>query len=343
MISFVNDYQEGCIPEILEKLQKYNYCANSGYGVDAICENARMLIKQAVNSTKADVHFISGGTLTNKIVINAFLKSYEGVICVDTAHIATHETGAIENGGRKVLTVKNHNGKILLSQIESLVNEHIGGLSREHTVKPGMVYVSQSTELGTVYSLNELQEISAVCKKHGLLFFIDGARMLTSLYSKNNDCTLANMNALCDVMYIGGTKAGALLGEALVINNNTLKKDFRYVLKQNGALMAKGFLMGIQFEGLFENNNYVKYCKSAIQKADLIRNALKKKGIALEGESSDTQTFVIFTKEQYKQLETEFNFGGATFKDGFAYARICTSWATTEDNVNALITAIEKL
>ena len=163
MISFVNDYQEGCIPEILEKLQKYNYCANPGYGVDCICENAKKLIKQAVNAPDADVHFITGGTLTNKIVINAFLKSYEGVICVDTAHIATHETGAIEHGGRKVLTVKNHNGKILPSQIESMVNEHIGGLSREHTVKPGMVYISQSTELGTLYCLNEIKEISAVC------------------------------------------------------------------------------------------------------------------------------------------------------------------------------------
>ncbi len=343
MISFVNDYQEGCIPEILDKLQRYNYCANPGYGVDAICENAKALIKQAISSPKAEIHFISGGTLTNKIVINAFLKSYEGVICVDTAHIATHETGAIEHGGRKALTVKNHNGKILPSQIESLVNEHIGGSLREHTVKPGMVYVSQSTELGTVYTLNELQQISAVCKRHGLLFFIDGARMLTSLYAKNNDCTLANMNALCDVMYIGGTKAGALLGEALIINNDSLKSDFRYILKQNGALMAKGFLMGIQFEGLFENNNYVKYCKSAIQKADTIRDALRKKGVALEIESCDTQTFAIFTKEQYKQLETVFDFGGATLKDGFAYARICTSWATSENSVNALITAIEKL
>ena len=343
MISFVNDYQEGCIPEILEKLQKYNYCANPGYGVDCICENAKKLIKQVVNAPDADVHFITGGTLTNKIVINAFLKSYEGVICVDTAHIATHETGAIEHGGRKVLTVKNNNGKILPSQIESMVNEHIGGHLREHTVKPGMVYISQSTELGTLYCLSELKEISAVCKKHGLLFFIDGARMLTSLFAKDNDCTLANMNALCDVMYIGGTKAGALLGEALIINNSLLKKDFRYILKQNGALMAKGFLMGIQFEGLFENDNYQKYCKSAIEKADKIRMALKNKGIKLEIDSCDTQTFAIFTKEQYQELQAHFDFGGATFKEGLAYARICTSWATTEDSVNALVTAIEKL
>ena len=343
MIYFINDYQEGCIPEILNKMQELNYAPSIGYGKDTHCERARALIRDEIKSPNADVHFITGGTLTNKIVINTFLRSYEGVICADTAHIATHETGAIEHGGNKLLTVENHNGKIMASQIETLVNEHIEGLSREHTVKPGMVYISQSTELGTIYSHKELMEISAVCKKHSLIFFIDGARMLTSLFAKVNDCTLADMSALCDVMYIGGTKAGALLGEALVINNDSLKENFRYVLKQNGALMAKGFVMGMQFEGLFENGNYKKYCKSAIECADEIRDALIKKGIALEIESCDTQTFAIFTKAQYESLASSFNFGGATIKGDLAYARICTSWATTKESVNALVSAIEKL
>lgn len=343
MIYFVNDYQEGCIPEILNKMQENNYSASVGYGNDNHCERARALIREEIKSPNADVHFIAGGTLTNKIVINAFLRSYEGVVCADTGHIATHETGAIERGGNKILTVKNHNGKILPEQIEMLVNEHIEGLSREHTVKPGMVYISQSTELGTLYSYKELSEISAVCKKYNLIFFIDGARILTSLYAKVNDCTLADMSALCDVMYIGGTKAGALLGEALIINNDSLKENFRYILKQNGALMAKGFVMGMQFEGLFENGNYKKYCKSAIECADRIRDALKQKGIALELESFDTQTFAIFSKAQYESLASNFNFGGATVKGEFAYTRICTSWATAKESVDALVKAIENL
>jgi threonine aldolase len=206
-----------------------------------------------------------------------------------------------------------------------------------------MVYISQSTELGTIYCLNELKEISAVCKKHNLIFFIDGARMLTSLFAKVNDCSLADMSALCDVMYIGGTKAGALLGEALVINNDSLKENFRYILKQNGALMSKGFIMGMQFEGLFENGNYKKYCKAAIESADKIRDALKQKGIALEIESHDTQTFAIFKKSQYESLASSFNFGGATIKGDLAYVRICTSWATTKESVAALVSAIKNL
>lgn len=340
---FINDYQEGCIPEILKKLQEYNYNANSGYGTDAVCERARNLIKQAVGSQAVDVHFVSGGTLTNKIVISSFLRPYEGVICADTAHIAAHETGAIESGGHKALTVKNKDGKITPKDVEKLVKEHIEGLSREHTVKPGMVYISQSTEMGTVYTLEEMQALSEVCKKNGLTFYIDGARILYSLFSKYCDFTLSDICSLCDIFYIGGTKAGALLGEALVISNDRLKTDFRYVLKQNGALMAKGFVMGAMFEGLFENNNYQKYCKKAVENANEIREALTKKGVEFESNASDTQVFAIFKKEQYSALEKSFDFGGAVFKDGKAYARICTSWATPDESVAELISAIEKL
>lgn len=343
MILFVNDYQEGCLPEIIKKMQECNLEKNCGYGVDVHCERAKELIKQKIENESCDVHFISGGTLTNKIVISTFLKPYEGVICADTGHIAVHETGAIELGGHKALCVKNVNGKVLPSAVEMLVNEHIEGLSREHTVKPGMVYISQSTEVGTVYTLSELQELSNVCKKYNLLFFIDGARILSSLFSTCCDYTLKDVCALCDVFYIGGTKAGALFGEALVINKKQLQENFRYVLKQNGALLAKGFALGIQFEALFENDNYAKYARSAVEKANRIRQCLVKKNILLEFDSYDTQTFAIFTTEQYGALEQRFNFGGATFKNGMAYARICTSWATTEDDVNALILAISEL
>ena len=340
---FINDYQEGCIPEILTKMQSYNYNANSGYGTDKVCENARRLIKKAINREDVDVHFVAGGTLANKIVISSFLRPFEGVVCADTAHIATHETGAIENGGHKVLTVKNADGKIVASDVELVVKEHIEGLSREHTVKPAMVYISQSTEMGTVYTLSEMKALSEVCKKHGLLFYIDGARILYSLFSKYCDFTLEDICNLCDVFYIGGTKAGALLGEALVIANPMLKKDFRYVLKQNGALMAKGFVMGVQFEGLFEKDNYVKTCKRAVENADKIRDALAKKGVEFESDASDTQTFAIFTAEQYEVLEKDFDFGGAIYKNGKAYARICTSWATPDENVNALLLSIAKI
>ncbi len=340
---FINDYQEGCLPEILEKLQQNNFTPNKGYGEDVVSQNAKNLIKAEINNQNADVHFVAGGTLTNKIVISSFLKPYEGVLCADTGHIAVHETGAIELGGHKVLTMKNVNGKICANQVESAVYEHIGGLSVEHTVKPGMVYVSQSTEMGTLYSLEELKSLSAVCKKHGLLFFIDGARILYSLFAKTCDFSLADIASLCDVFYIGGTKVGALLGEALVITNDNLKQNFRYILKQNGALMAKGFVMGVQFEGLFENGNYKRYCKKAVENADKIRDALKNRGIALEVESFDTQTFAIFSEKQYKTLAKSFDFGGATIKNGKAFARICTSWATPEESVNQLITAINNL
>lgn len=340
---FINDYQEGCLPEIIEKLAKYNFHANCGYGEDEICKKAKKLIKKEIKKPNSDIHFIAGGTLTNKIVITSFLRPFEGVLCADTAHIATHETGAIENGGHKVLTLKSSQGKITPNQIESAVYEHIGGLSVEHTVKPGMVYISQSTEVGTIYTLQEIKEISAVCKKHNLLFFIDGARILYALFSKYCDFTLSDIASLCDLFYIGGTKAGALLGEALVINNSNLKKHFRYILKQNGALMAKGFVMGVQFEGLFENLNYKKYCQGAVEKADRIRSALKSKNIELEFDCSDTQSFVIFKQEQYDKLAKNFNFGGATVKDGMAYARICTSWATNEKKVDHLIKEIESL
>ena len=340
---FINDYQEGCLPEILQKLYDNNYVANSGYGTDFVCRRAKRLIKDAILNRFADVHFISGGTLTNKIVISSFLRAFEGVICADTAHIATHETGAIECGGHKVLAVKNKDGKILPSDIEKLVKEHIEGLSVEHTVKPGMVYISQSTEMGTVYTLAEMKALSEVCKENKLLFYIDGARILYSLFSKDCDFTLADIASLCDVFYIGGTKVGALLGEALVILNQRLKKDFRYILKQNGALMAKGFVMGVQFEGLFENDNYVFYCKRAVENADKIRVALKEKGVEFESNASDTQTFAVFSEEQYSALATRFDFGGAVFKEGKAYARICTSWATSDKDVKVLLQAIANL
>ena len=340
---FINDYQEGCLPEILQKLYDNNYVANSGYGTDKVCDNARGLIKKAVNREDVDVHFIAGGTLTNKIVISSFLRPFEGVICADTAHIATHETGAIESGGHKVLTVPNKDGKISADDVKRLVKEHIEGLSVEHTVKPGMVYISQSTEMGTVYTLAEIKALSYACKACGLLFYIDGARILYSLFSKDCDFTLVDIAGLCDVFYIGGTKVGALLGEALVIVNPRLKEHFRYILKQNGALMAKGFVMGAQFEGLFENGNYVRYCKRAVENADKIREVLQEKGVEFESNASDTQTFAIFTEEQYNALVTRFDFGGATKKDGKAYARICTSWATSDKDMKALLEALSNL
>ena len=343
MISFINDYQEGCISEIINILNKNNYSAYSGYGEDSVCDYAKHLIKLELKRNDCDVHFIAGGTLTNKIVISSFLRSYECIICAESGHIATHETGAIELGGHKVITVKTKNGKVTAEDVHNVCREYKVSSVKDHVVKPGMLYISQSTEVGTVYTLEELRSLSEICKYENILFYIDGARILYSLFSKDCDFTLADVASLCDIFYIGGTKAGALFGEALVINKEELKPNFRAILKQNGALTAKGFVLGAQFVGLFENGNYKKYCKKAVELADSIRNAFRSKGVELEFDSQDTQTFVVVTKSQFDMLYEHFLFGAPEMRENDKYSiRFCTSWATDEMSVFTLICLINK-
>ena len=256
MIYFNNDYAEGCHPKVLEALIKTNMEQAPGYGTDDHCRSAAERIRSLCKDSDLDVHFLVGGTQANLTVIDAALRPHQGVVGADTAHINVHETGAVEATGHKVLWLPGQDGKITAEQIRACVLEHRTNESFEHTVQPKMVYLSNPTELGTLYSLHELEEISSACRELGLYLFVDGARLGYGLEAKGNDVTLPDLARLCDVFYIGGTKVGALFGEAVVISNPALKEDFRYLIKQHGGMLAKGRLLGVQFEALLEGGLY---------------------------------------------------------------------------------------
>lgn len=260
MLFFRNDYGQGCIPEIMEYMNTTNGHSFTGYGMDVICQNAKETIKKHIPDYDVDIHFLVGGTITNQTIIKACLKPFEAVIACDTGHIATHETGAIEAVGHKVIPVNNYAGKINPSDIRKVFDAHM--LSYEHMVYPKMVYISNATEYGTVYTLDELKNIRAVCDELGLYLMMDGARLGVALSTV--DYTLNDLANICDVFYIGGTKNGALMGEAVVISNPELKPYFRFVMKQNGAMLAKGWLLGIQFLGLFEHDAFFGYAKQSV-------------------------------------------------------------------------------
>ena len=343
MIYFQCDYAEGADAHILSRLVETNMEQSEGYGLDKHSIRAKELIKKRIGRKDADVHFLVGGTETNRIAISAALRPYQGVLSPDTGHIAAHETGAIESTGHKVLVLPNTDGKISATQVREYVREHYESPTAEHTVQPGMVYISFPTESGTLYSKEELKALRDVTKEHGLYLYIDGARLGYALASLKCDVTIEEIADLSDMFYIGGTKCGALFGEALVILNDNLKKDFRYMIKQNGALMAKGRMLGIQFETLFEDDRYFKITESAVEKALRIRSAFEKKGIELWGTSYTNQQFPILTDEQIRKLENDFVFevwGKAGEK---TIVRFCTSWATEEENLKVLLTAIENL
>lgn len=333
MYSFMNDYSEGAHPEVLELLIKSNLEQNAGYGEDVHTNRAKEHIKRHLGSSNADVHFIPGGTQTNLLVISSFLRPFEGVIAADTGHINVHETGAIEATGHKVITVPNKEGKVTPEAIQEAISYH----SDEHMVKPGMVYVSDSTELGTVYTKEELTKLSQLCKREGLLFFLDGARLGSALASDSNDLELSDIAGLTDVFYIGGTKNGALLGEALVIVKEELKVNFRYYIKQRGALMAKGFVAGIQFEALFRENLFFELGEHANEMAGRIRDTLLNLKIPFLTPPESNQLFPIFPDEFLPELEKEFAFSiqKKTDKENSA-VRFVTSWATTPAGVEVL-------
>ena len=339
MISFRNDYSEIAHPRILEKLLECATTQNDGYGLDthsaAAADSIRRLLKADV-----DVHFIPGGTQTNLLAISACLRPYECVIACDTGHVNVHETGAIEGTGHKVVTVPHQNGKLTPEGIREAVKFH----ADEHMVKPRMVYLSDSTELGTIYNQYELTEIRKVCDELGLLLFLDGARLGSALCSAYNTLELSDLAELCDLFYIGGTKNGALFGEALVIVNPLLKPDFRYMIKNRGAMLAKGFVTGIQFEALFENKAelYFTLADHANYQAMKIEKALWDKGyefyVRYEGTN---QLFPIVTAEKLSELEQNFAFNvEKPLPDGRAAIRFVTSWATTNEMVDALCEAL---
>ncbi len=344
MIQFQCDYNEGAHPTILQRLTETNMEQTVGYSEDPYCEQARELIRKACQNDNIDVHFLVGGTQTNTTVIAHTLRPYQGVISAVSGHINVHETGAIEATGHKVLAIASSDGKLTASQVEGAVMAHRNEEGPEHMVQPGMVYLSFPTEVGTVYTRSELEAISTVCRKYKLPLFVDGARLGYGLCSPQSDITLPQLTELADVFYIGGTKVGALFGEAVVITNEALKRDFRYSIKRHGGMLAKGRLLGIQFATLFTDNLYLKISQHAIDEAMRIKAVLQESGISFLIDSPTNQQFPIFSKAQLETLGMKYNFSyWQQMDDEHAAVRICTSWGTKSENVDSLIEDIRRM
>lgn len=343
MIRFNCDYSEGAHPRILEKLAQTNLEQAPGYGQDTYCRQAADLIKSLCQTPQAEVHFLAGGTQTNLTVIAACLRPYQTVISADSGHINVHETGAIEATGHRILTVPEQNGKLTAEQIARCCKDHWLDDNPEFAPQPKLVYISFPTEYGTLYSKEELSAIRRVCDENNLFLFADGARLGYGLEAPGNDVTLANLAACCDVFYIGGTKIGALLGEAVVIVNPKLQKDFRYFMKQKGAMLAKGRILGIQFLALFEDGLYFKLSKHADEMAQIIRQACAECGFEFLYDSPTNQQFPIMPDDLIKQLEELYVFSHTKRLDHRRSAiRICTSWATRREDVEQLVADIHK-
>lgn len=342
MIRFNNDYNRGAHPAILEALTQYNNESFAGYGLDPLCEAAAQAIKMHLGAVDADIHFLLGGTQVNYTVITAALRSYQSVLSADSGHIQVHETGAVENAGHKITVLPAENGKITAAQIEAEAAAYRQSDLKEHIVQPKMVYISHPTEWGTLYTLDELEAISAVCRTYGLYLFVDGARLAYGLAA--GDITLADLARLTDAFYIGGTKCGALFGEALVLTHPALKENFRAYMKQNGALLAKGWLLGLQFHTLFKDGLYFEIGKAAIAYAMEIKAAFLKKGIPLYFDSPTNQQFFVIENAQLARLAENYTFeDNGKVDEDHTCARFCTSWSTTREEVDALIADILKL
>lgn len=340
MYSFMNDYSEGAHPRILEFLMKSNLEQNSGYGEDVHSERAKVYIKKQLGKENVDVHFIPAGTQTNLLVVSAFLRPHQCVISAESGHVNVHETGAIEATGHKVVAMPVSEGKLTPKVIQTALDYH----SNEHMVKPKMVYISNTTELGTIYTKAELSAIHHICKINNLILFLDGARLGSALTCKTNDLTIKDIAELVDVFYIGGTKNGALLGEALVICKEELKEDFRYLIKQRGAMMAKGFVIGIQFEALFCDDLFFELGAHANQMAAKLAEALKACGFLFYAPACTNQLFPIIPNDILAKLSENFIFSvQAKVDEEHSAVRFMTSWATTEKSVEALIQALYHL
>lgn len=338
MIRFNSDYTEGCHPLILERLAETNLEQTPGYGEDEYCKKAADLIRKECQAEDAAVHFLVGGTQTNVTVISAALKHYQGAITAVSGHINVHETGALEACGHKCLGIATEDGKLTAEQVASYVDCHFADASFEHTVQPKLVYISNPTEVGTIYSKEELMALYEVCQKRGLYLFLDGARLGYGLMCKENNLTLPDIAAYTDVFYIGGTKVGALFGETVVITNDALKTDFRYNIKQRGGMLAKGRLLGIQFQTLFENGLYYEISKHAAELAERIRVELQEMGVTFLIDSPTNQQFPIFSDELLEKLNGKYAVEYQKRVDETHSAvRICTCWATKEENVSALL------
>lgn len=337
MIYFNCDYNEGAHEKIMERLMQTNMEQTEGYGCDEYCRQARKLILEKCQSKDAAVHFLVGGTQTNATVIAAALRTHQGVLAAQTAHINVHETGAIEACGHKVLALPSENGKLTAGQVAEHYQAHVTDDSFEHIVQPKMVYISQPTELGTLYTLAELEALSSVCRENHMFLFVDGARLGYGLTASDNDVTLPDLTRLADVFYIGGTKVGALFGEAVVITNPVLQEDFRYVIKQHGGMLAKGRLLGIQFLTLFENDLYMEISQYANDLAEQIREVLYQKQIPFLVESHTNQIFPILPDDVLSRLGEKYCYTYQQRMDAeHSAVRFCTSWATKKIAVESL-------
>ena len=338
LYNFMNDYNECAHERILDAIVQSNREQDNSYGLDTRCERARELIRAQLGGADSAVHFLVGGTQTNFTLIAACLKPYQGVIAAKTGHINEHETGAVEATGHKVLTLPSGDGKITAEQVEHCVVSHYTDVNAEHIVQPGMVYLSHPTELGTIYRKSELIAIWNVCQKYQMPLYIDGARLGTSFAAQNSDITLPDLARYTSAFSIGGTKMGALFGEALVLNDPALKKDFRYYIKQRGGMLAKGRLLGIQFETLFTDGLYFEIGRHAVSQAQRIAEGFRARGYALMVDSPTNQVFPIVPKALQREIEKSFGFAYwcAVDEDSDAI-RFCTSWATPPEMVDALL------
>lgn len=343
MIRFNNDYNHGAFASVLKELAATNGTSYAGYGEDEWCAKAESVIKKLVSNEDALIKFVPGATQANLVVISAALSPVQSVIAADTGHINCHEAASIENTGHKILELPNTDGKIDARQIAACAAAYYDGGTPEYLTEPKMVYLSFPTEKGTLYSKRELREISEVCKRYGMYLFVDGARMGYGLGSERNDLTLRDFAELCDVFYIGGTKCGALFGEALVITEASLKYRFKAHMKQNGAVLAKGWLMGLQFAVMLQNGEYFERTKRADELAMQIKTAFERKGVPFWVDSFTNQQFVILSDSQKEALAKGYYFEEEGTVPQGTVVRFCTSWATTQAEVDALVADIAKL
>ena len=343
MLRFECDYSEGCIEKIQKALVNTNLDQTPGYGMDEHCERARSIIRKLCARDDADVQFLVGGTQANMTLIAAALRPHQGVIAADTGHVNVHESGAIEATGHKVLTIPGKDGKITADQIQKVLHSHFADPHAEHTVQPGLVYLSEPTEIGTVYGADELRAISAVCHEYGIYMYIDGARLGYAM-AACPEITFPLLADVADAFYIGGTKVGALFGEAMVLTHPALKKDFRYILKQRGGMLAKGRLLGIQFECLLEDDTYLTISRYAVDLAQRIHQAGLNKGWPLYSSSPTNQQFFVVPDTQLEILSKKYSYDiWEHLPNGCTAIRFCTSWATPVENVEELIKDIEAL
>ncbi|MCF2662640.1 threonine aldolase family protein [Pseudoflavonifractor phocaeensis] len=336
MIRFECDYATGAHPKVLEKLVATNREECPGYGVDSHCTRAAQLLRDLCRAPQADIHFLVGGTQTNMTVIAAALRPHQGVICTQMGHINDHETGAVEATGHKILPVPTQDGKLTARQVAELCKAHYEDPSVEHKVQPGMVYLSHPTEMGTLYTLEELETIRRVCDQYHLMLFVDGARLVYGLAA--SEVTLPDLARLCDVFYLGGTKAGLLFGEAVVITNDALKSDFRYLIKQRGGMLAKGRLLGVQFEALLEDGLYREIGQKAVAQAQRLQKAFLDKGWELLLPTPTNQQFPVIPDRALETLNQKYSscFWCKVGTDRTA-VRFCTAWSTRDEDIDALI------